>query len=376
MNILYIGSLNEFGTKVCNYLATYYPITAESKEQSIYEADYQYIDTTRVMEVEDEHYDTVILYSTDNIDLKYVNTRLNFLCKRTVKQVFLIEERSIFRKRPFEKSISKMILKELERTYGTKLTFISCSCLYGEVDMPIYISQKVHEITKKNTITPLGAEDETCDCLYINDFCIALKLILEGTYTSENSTVEVQSSYLFTLNSLIEILKERYKQVTVSDYTTECDTICYSSFQSNEWSPKGNFLQDMPYILNVEEGTYSNLKKFKRKKSFNTILKVIAYVCIFVLVELYAEFVTVSSDLQYVDLRLLYVCACSLIEGKRLGVISAGICSIASIVQRLIGGYRWYVLFYHIDNWIPIAVYFVIAVLISEYRECLLNKSK
>ena len=114
----------------------------------------------------------------------------------------------------------------------------------------------------------------------------------------------------------------------------------------------------------------------KRKKGISTAFTIGVFAVLFALVEMYTQFVTVSSDLQFVDLRLLFVVASSLFFGKRYGIAAAAMCSVSSVAQSLIAGYRWYVLFYHVDNWIPIAVYFVIAVLLGIYQETREKRSR
>ena len=57
-------------------------------------------------------------------------------------------------------------------------------------------------------------------------------------------------------------------------------------------------------------------------------------------------------------------------------MLAALFCGTASIIQSLAGGYRWYVLFYNVDNWIPIAVYFIAAILLGIYREKMISRGR
>ena len=69
------------------------------------------------------------------------------------------------------------------------------------------------------------------------------------------------------------------------------------------------------------------------------------------------------------DVRLLFVVGVSLYMGRSFGLAAGVFASVASIVEAVAADNRWYVLFFHIDNWIPMAVYLAAAVLLGMYSE-------
>jgi hypothetical protein len=51
------------------------------------------------------------------------------------------------------------------------------------------------------------------------------------------------------------------------------------------------------------------------------------------------------------------------------------LCSGASVLHSLQMGYRWHVLFFNVNNWIPVAIYIFFAVVIGILAEKLEDKN-
>ena len=93
--------------------------------------------------------------------------------------------------------------------------------------------------------------------------------------------------------------------------------------------------------------------------------KLAVFLLTFFAVEFYTNFMAVASDLQHVDLRIAFIAIAAVAFGRKYSVAAALLCSGASVLQSLQMGYRWHVLFFNVNNWIPIAVYIFFAVIIS-----------
>lgn len=370
--------MNECGTKICNYISQFYDLVAASNDKGKFELDCLYYDFSSVEKIiTDKMIDTVVIFNFDKIDVELLHKRMfTIVSKNTqIKNMIFIEERDIFRKRKVERSVFELLCNEYTERFNINTKIIYTSCLYGTELLPKYIVEKIKELFATNTITPAGNETEFCDCLHIDDFCDALHKILDCYDSSMNmSRIELQSGYPFSLQELIECIHDEYKQTTILPYN-EVFTESYNSTTLLEnWTPKHGFLADRKHSFEIAESQYSDAHRTKHKKWLNTLLLILGFLSVFALVEIYTRFITVSSDLQFVDLRLLFIVSCSLILGKKFGLVSAGLCSMASIIQGLTNGYRWYVLFYHVDNWIPLAVYIIVAIAIGNYREKLIER--
>jgi K+-sensing histidine kinase KdpD len=137
------------------------------------------------------------------------------------------------------------------------------------------------------------------------------------------------------------------------------------------WAPRHAFLDYVDECIDMAEEMYKKRRKEEHANIKSSAGKVAAILIAFFAIELYMQFVPHASDLQFVDLRLLLIVWSGLIAGKQMGLVSAVCCSVGSIIQCLASGVKWYVIFYHVDNWIPLAVYFIAAILIGTYYEAI-----
>lgn len=101
------------------------------------------------------------------------------------------------------------------------------------------------------------------------------------------------------------------------------------------------------------------------KKAARALLFIVLFACVC----LYTGFFQLSSELQFVDVRVLYVIVASLFFGKGYGLTAGLLCCAASVVQSMTSGTAWYVIFFHIDNWIPLAIYLAAALLFGMYGD-------
>lgn len=372
MSVLYIGKLNEYGTSLCNYLSLANTVVARCSDMPKYELLCEQCsrsDTDNEI-IEKYAVDSIVCFEDISDDLRATHRMLSAFLKQGVKRLLYIREKSIFRHRPDEDNLSEIMLREYADLYHGNLAVVNTSVLYGKETMPQYIDDLTRGIISRNTIEPKGYGDEFCDCMHVEDFCKAIQTIFAGlTELSSYRVYEIQSGYPFRLNALIDAYQQRYKQVSTLPYEKTASEIHINPTSIPEWSPEHSFITELPLVFEHEEETNRLLHKARRKTVINKVITVCSVMVIFALVEAYCQFLSVSSDLQFVDLRLLFVAACSLLFGQGIGIGSAFLCSTASVLSKLMGGYKWYVLFYHVDNWIPIAVYFIVAIAIGAYKQ-------
>ena len=103
--------------------------------------------------------------------------------------------------------------------------------------------------------------------------------------------------------------------------------------------------------------------------------KLAIFLLAFFAVEVYTSFMAVTSDLQHVDLRIAFIAIAAVAFGRRYSVAAALLCSGASVLHSLQMGYRWHVLFFNVNNWIPVAIYIFFAVVIGILAEKLEDKN-
>lgn len=375
MNILFLGELNELGVKICNSLSLTDNVLAASGKKPKYQLDCPCVTGSRNPAglAKKHEADAVIYVENSRADMNRVNETLSGIIEQTGCRLVYIKEKSIFSRRPGNTAIAELLCRDYASRFGTQVSLLEPPCLYGEELLPVYFTDVTAQIRSLNEFTPNGAENEFCDCLHVDDFCGAVNSVVHDS-AEGYCRVSLQSGYPFPLKRLVDRISNEFRQVTVNPYESETPAEeAVGARQPEGWAPRHSFLEDLDALFLKAGEDDKQLSALKRKRITRRVITALAFVAVFVLSELYIQFITVSSDLQYVDMRLLFVVFGSLLLGKKYGVGAAALCGAASVAQSLLNGYQWYVLFYHVDNWIPLAVYFAVAVSIGMFREKLLQ---
>ena len=366
MNTVFIGRMDECGTKLCNHLSLTSKVIAMSDDKPQFESNCDFVYDTRNLNrvVQENEVDVIIFFENDRCDYSYINKLLSGLSGSFTGKLLYVHEKTPFRKKKEPTAIGKMICDEINRDFDIKTFFIEVSCLYGEHTFPSFLMESVAEINQKNSLTLSGSENEFCDFIHVDDFCVAINSILQKE--PDSSVLQLQSGYPFPLRDLVELIKKEYKQASVL-YSDSSEEYSYVPYCSEDLTQSHSFLKDVRQLINqidIDNGNTS-----KKKVVLRFLGSAFLFAIAFFLIEVYTQFIAVSSELQFVDLRLLFVIVTALVFGKKMGVSAAVLCSIASISQGLLKEIKWYVLFYNIDNWIPLVIYFVAAIWIGTYME-------
>ncbi len=378
MNILYIGEGGEAGAKLVNMLSLKNTVTAVFAEKSVYEIECEvfYRDSDICWLVREKEIEAIIYLEPRGARVDEVEKLARCAAENKGCRLVYIKEQPFFRRRAQKADAAGLMCGGLAKNYGVNTLYVRTSCLYSENLIPEYLENITAQIERSRRLTPGGAADEYCDCLHTDDFCAAVESVIGSEAQNGFDTVELQSAYPFRLSAFIDGVAKRYSQACVEDYEESFEERGCEGYKSNDWSPEHSFISDLPSLLDELEENRSDLRKNRRNLALNAALKIGTVTAAFALEEMYTQFISVSSDLQFVDMRLILVVAASLMFGKRYGFLAALFCGTASIIQSLAGGYRWYVLFYNVDNWIPIAVYFIAAILLGIYREKMISRGR
>ena len=371
MNILYIGKAEEIGAKIVNHLARADAVAAVFSDTPVYETDCETVARSEDLAavIRSRKIDAVLCLEAESVSTDEIERLFSAVAANPGCRLYYVKEQSFFRRRKTGSDAAAWLCERFAAEYGVQTVFLSVSCLYSEETLPAYPQQLLQAVDRRRELCPAGGANEVCDCLHIDDFCAAAEAVLHGDHPDGYTRLELQSAYPFPLSQFIDVLARRYSGVSVQPYEESREERAYTAYPFGGSAPQHRFTEELPSLLDGAENRRRGLQKQRRKAAVNTALKLAAFAAVFLLVELYTWFISVPSDLQYVDLRLLFIVAASLLMGKRYGVAAAALCSAASITQGLLAGHRWYVLFYHVDNWIPIAVYFIAAILLGLYQD-------
>ena len=371
MKLLYYGTLGETGTKLCNYLSRENLVTAYTDRIGQYELD------CRVLSESEQTIERVIEQISPEIMVCYgiwtqtgdaLYNTMKCAEAKGVKHFVILREAGFFRKAEKPSDLLNIICKKLE-TDSFKPHIVDCSALYGDVTAPGYLNELYMAMQRHNEISFPKMDSVYCDCLHIDDLCKLLGILLNGNIQDLPLETNLQSGYPFKIDRFVEIFSRRHPQAICNKSETIEEDLNMTFSSVPGWTPEHNFIQEISDVFEIVELSTRSHSKSHQVILVSKAAKIAAFIAAFGAIELYLNFVPVASELQFVDLRLLLIICAGLFTGKKNSIFAALLCSVSSVVHCLMSGTKWYIVFYHIDNWIPIAVYFIAAMLVGIFYE-------
>lgn len=260
----------------------------------------------------------------------------------------------------------KYLCHAFEADFKGRLCYIEIPAIYGEDFLPPALMSEVIKRPRRHELLLHGHEHDLCDLLHVADLCDLMEKLISANNLP--ATLRISGGRIDTLAALGKQLHQAL-QLTEIQYTSSQKTTSESVPHDivDGWMPQHSFFADLSPLINRLENEGMADIRFHRgeilKKAGRVLLFVILYTCVC----LYTGFFQISSELQFVDVRLLFVVFSSLFWGKGYGLTAAFLCCAASVLQSMTAGISWHVIFFHVDNWIPLAVYLAAALLLGMY---------
>jgi len=371
MKITYIGIPNECGTKICNYLSEAHNVYLISKAQPCYElgCEFQVSKTGYVDHYFDERPCDVVIYNDIADDYTLLNQWMK-AAKNKVSHFLIIHQTSLLARQDDALEIEELLCSRYIGHSSFRVSMISTPELYGSVTFPSSVKDIVKGILKYNTVEIPNDFCEIGEVLHIEDLCTYLSEYLEHIESIRSGNTYVYSGYAFSLQEFVDKLRTIYPQAEIqlpSETPSRQDAMEFTPLDG--WMPKHSFMNEISEVTaNIENDLNLATAKISHR-AIGLLGKVALFVACFFAVELYTNFSSVASDLQYVDARLIFIAMCGVMFGKKYAVAASIMCGAGSVIQRLLNGYRWYVLFFNVNNWLPIAIYILVAVVIGTYTD-------
>lgn len=251
---------------------------------------------------------------------------------------------------------------------GNRISVWYTAPVYGEDFLPDELMTQLMGRARTNKIVLPGREEQAFDMLHISDLTGALEAYWENGQTED--TVFLGSGQQSMMRELGKAIHALLPQTEIGYEDRQGS----SSFPNDNprvtgWMPVHSFYDDLPEAVRKIELEGDGLRQEKRGRRMKEAARLILFLLAFAVVYVYTSFIKMGSELQFVDLRLLFIVSSCLFWGRRYGLAAAVLCSASGILQSILGGTRWHVIFFHIDNWIPVAVYIASAVLFGMYHD-------
>ena len=263
------------------------------------------------------------------------------------------------------------LLQAYMRDAGLAGCQLSLPAIYGDSFLPPALETIVESRARTNMLTFRGAEDEPCDALHVSDAAALLSLLLGQTEVLPEA-LAVRSGNSFTLGSVAGAFRTFYAQ---SELVWETDASAPAADTRGDrvtpvgWQPAHSLLTELPGILREVNARYALQRDSRKTLRLSAGMKTLLFLLAFGAVWAYAYFTHTHSALQFVDMRLLFVIAVSVVMDRPWNLLAALLAGGSAIMDQLLSGTAWHILLYRPSNWIPLAVYLACAILFGMYRE-------
>ena len=313
-------------------------------------------------------YQSIVYLTSDKLPYGYLSTLLHAIEDMPSIRCVCIAENALNLSIEAKNSSEKYICRGFRNQMRAMLSFWSVSSLYADDFLPDELMGMLVRRVKSNRIVLPGSEEQIFDAMHIADLAKAIEFHFADN--KPKPEVFLSSGQHSTFRELGEELHAIMRQANIEygSKTASTNTPVYEGAMAG-WAPDHSLLSDLASIIHSIEIEGAEILREDRSNLKKSFLRILSFAALFVIVCCYTGFIKTSSELQFVDVRLLFIISTCLFWGKRYGLAAAVMCSIASVGQSLLSGTQWYTIFFHIDNWIPMAVYLASAVLIGMYQE-------
>jgi nucleoside-diphosphate-sugar epimerase len=212
-----------------------------------------------------------------------------------------------------------------------------------------------------------GAPDTPCDFLSEDDAARLILLIVDEGFSPESACVNTGSDRPMTFGDMAELFASYFPALKIAysgDYSDVPPPMRNESARREYgWIPLYNLADDFLAIKAVPlpgEPTRRAPGMFLRRRKGFIIIE-------FALVTALLQYLSVElkgfSLSHWIDFRLLFVVAMSLLHGTVPGIVAALIASAMLFLSH--ESYNFQVFMYNTENWIPFAFYIIVGVVLG-----------
>ncbi|MEG1068650.1 MAG: hypothetical protein RSE27_00465 [Ruthenibacterium sp.] len=215
--------------------------------------------------------------------------------------------------------------------------------------------------------------------------CDLVALIERMLDSSEGGIYTASPTQSYTLNTFSAALQMQKPDLTIAYQDNEvgialpqiCTQPSNGVRKDFGWFAKDDIMQDLPALYAAYQEKPVEKDHFSWKKIQAKILSIgnstvkcgLAVTVLFALAELLISLTANVADLNFTDLRLVFVMIVASIYGLKAGVYGGILACVGLAIEKLRYGAAWYVLFYNMENWIPFVFYMMIGMCLGYVRD-------
>lgn len=251
---------------------------------------------------------------------------------------------------------------------GMSIVTLHTPSTYGYGEKSSFVGRIISEAVDQASLRFDGTENQICDFLSETDLAELMIRMLDDW--SLNEVINVPGGCALSLVKLGEEMKNAVPtlRVSFSGRPMAIAAPISSDISRNryDWIPVHSLSDELPEIIEEykkvtgkKKGSFfAPVTAFMEKHAF--IIRFIELVIGFLIMELLNRYTGTTSTFRFVDFRLLYVMLLGILHGLSTGIAAAFLACVSCFIGYLQVGYKWPIIIYGIENWLPFACYMII----------------
>ncbi len=254
------------------------------------------------------------------------------------------------------------------KAYGLKTTIVRVPFTYAIGDTTSFLASLIEQCNEEKEVRLPAPAAKACSFLHAEDIADFVRRLLDEEYLPEFGIFDLSPIQTTTMGALGKQLKEKFPEVTIH-YAKQTmlgtqpvkGDLAKKALNWINYHTLDEDLDDI--ILNLGKlggRKVSLLARLKEKINFSPkISKWVELILGGVIMQLAVYLTGTFIQFKYIDFRLLYVILIGSTYGIRFGLLAAVIATASNLYSWYQLGLDWELLLYHVENWLPFALYLI-----------------
>lgn len=234
--------------------------------------------------------------------------------------------------------VIKEIFDGYRKKKGKNIVFLNASCLYGND----FIEGEINNTNDGKNNNIVG------NYVHIDDFSRFLYLLayhrVNIDYIEFRSDISVNIKELLSSKKDLNLVSEVSLSNFLFDYKFE-----------------HSIVSDVKNGFNVWKVLKSNIKDRER----HPVIKVLEIVIMFLITEFSIGLFNTTFNIQYIDFRLVFLVVIAIYYGMKYSLFAVGLAIMAFLFTNVDSTYGFSVILTNTNNWVVVAVYLIMVIVIS-----------
>ncbi len=252
--------------------------------------------------------------------------------------------------------------------YNFNTSIIRIPFIYGNDETHSLLHSLILECLKNNSVDLPSDQASLCSFLHSDDAADFIVRLLDEEYTHDYEIFNLTSPDTFSLNTLSQNLHTYFPRVKFNFLSrnvisTKPVNGKLAKMELN-WTPTHSFNNSLGDLINqLKNKPKLEQKPFNKFKAVLTgrpnLVKWLELILGGAVMQGLVYLTGTFLQFKYIDFRLLYVILIGSAYGIRFGLMAALIAGASNLYSWYQLGLDWELLIYHVENWLPFALYLI-----------------